>query len=378
MVLNYTNYTDYILNLISTITKFLGKLFNSFYKLRLLDKVFILLLILAFSYIIVNNFKKRDPEYYGLEGFDNGIESDDINLHSTSEKSKKINFVKKSDSDIYDNYYAKFYDSIFPNTTRSNFEIGKIVSLEKKNNYTKLLDIGCGTGYTVKTLADKNYDIIGIDKSHAMINRSSDKYPECNFVEGDIINNNLFDYGVFTHITCLGKTIYEIKDKETFFENCYSLLAEGGYLIVHLVNRDKFNPYVKNSKSKIIFDPEKYGKKIDQIIVKFDKNTEFMSNFKKFGSGSGSGPSNNENSEENMANIDETNLLDDDVSPFMAYNHKFKNYSTNNVRKYENNLYMPETAKILNLAESKKFELHNKFNMDSINYANEYLYVFRK
>lgn len=368
------NYTDYILTLIYSINKFLHKLFRSINNLRLLDKVFILFLILTFTYIIVNNFKKRDPEYYGFEGFDNETDNDDINMHSTSEKSKKINFVKKSDNNIYDNYYTKFYDSVFPNTTRSNFEIGKIVSLEKKNNYTKLLDIGCGTGYTVKTLTDKKYDIIGLDKSSAMINKSNDKYPKCNFIEGDIINNNLFDYGAFTHITCLGKTIYEIKDKETFFENCYGLLTEGGYLIIHLVERDTFNPYIKNSKSKIIYDPEKYGKKIDQIIVKFDKNTEFMSNFKKIDTQS----NNNENGAENMANIDNTNLLDEDVTPFMAYNHKFKNYSTNNVRKYENNLYMPEMDKILDLAKSKKFELYKKFNMDSINYVNEYLYVFRK
>ena len=46
----------------------------------------------------------------------------------------------------------------------------------------------------------------------------------------------------FSTITCFYFTIYYIKDKNTFLQNCYNWLMPGGYLVLHLVNRDKFDP----------------------------------------------------------------------------------------------------------------------------------------
>ena len=36
------------------------------------------------------------------------------------------------------------------------------------------------------------------------------------------------------HILCLGRTIYEIKNKEDFFESCHSLFNSNGYLVLNL------------------------------------------------------------------------------------------------------------------------------------------------
>ena len=76
------------------------------------------------------------------------------------------------------------------------------------------------------------------------------------------------------------KTIYEIKDKELFFENCTSILSKDGFLIINLVDRENFKPYVQNKDENVLYDPEKYGKKVSELIVKFDKNNEFMSKYK--------------------------------------------------------------------------------------------------
>ena len=109
-----------------------------------------------------------------------------------------------------------------------------------------------------------------------MISKPKSKYPTCEFMVNDILTSNIFDYNSYTHILCLGKTIYEIKDKETLFENFNSILSKDGFLIINLVDRDKFKPYVQNKDSNTLYDPEKY-EKVNELIVKFDKNNEFIS-----------------------------------------------------------------------------------------------------
>ena len=197
-----------------------------------------------------------------------------------------------------------------------------------------------------------------------MIKVAESNYPKCEFMVNDILNNNILDYDSFSHIVCLGKTIYEIKDKERFFENCFSLLSVGGFLIIHLVDRNKFKPYVYNKDKNTLYDPEKYGKKIDELIIKFDNKSEFTSKY-------------------NIKNTPLNNEVDDNITPHSSYNEKFMYYDKSNknrnkIKEYERNLYMPFTSKILNCAQSKNFKLHKKFKLEEVEYNNEYLYVFKK
>lgn len=323
---------EYINKNIKNINKFI----KSLLKLSLLHKIFIIFLILLFACIFNNNYN-----YQYIENFNN------------EEK-----FIQKYDNDIYDNHYAKHYDNIFLNKKRNNFEFENIKPYIKDNN-AKILDIGTGTGYTTHLFNKNNIDSVGIDKSSDMINAAKKKYPNSKYEIGDILNTKKFDFNEFSHITCLGKTIYEIKDKKTFFENCKPLLEENGYLILHLLDRDKFKPYVQEIDKNVLYNPEKYNKNIDQLLVKFDKNNEYISNYKK-------------------KEDESTNKLGNDVTPYITYYEKFENFSNNNVRKNEINLYIPEISKILELAKVKGFKLIDKIEMDSVGYLNEFLYIFKK
>lgn len=322
--------------------KNIKKTFTSFTKLSIIQQLFIIFLLLTFLFIILNNFRKKHSYYENFES------SGDL-LTSTN------HFEIQRNDDIYDDFYSKYYDAIHLNKKKNNYEIGKIIDLDKKTNSTKILDVGCGTGEHVNLLNSKNYDVIGLDQSKDMIKKAKSKYPDCNFKVGNILNNSLFDYQSFTHIYCLDRTIYQIKDKSKFFENCYSLLSDGGYLVLNLVNRKKFKPYVNADDNNVIYDPEKYGKHAEELIVKFDNSKEFISKYKK-----NSDYSNND--EDVYANIVE----------------KFQNYDTNSIRKNELNLYVPTIKNIVELAKSKGFEFYKKTEMKEIKYNNEYLYIFKK
>ena len=332
-------------------TKFFNKTYkniystlNSFNRFNLINKLFIVFLIFLFMIVVFNSFNNI-PEFYSLEGFEN------------NENNEK--YVKKVDADAYDKFYSKYYDAIHLNKKRNEYELEQIKKLSKKESGNKILDIGCGTGYTVQLFQEEKYDIVGLDKSEAMISKAESNYPKCEFIVEDFLTSNIFDYDSYSHILCLGKTIYEIKDKETFFENCYSILSKDGFLIINLVDRDKFKPFVQNKDSDTLYDPEKYGKKVNELIVKFDKDNEFISKYK-------------------VKNLENSNMIDSSITPYAVYNEKFSNFKTHNIRENEINLYMPVTTKILNLAKSKDFKLFKKIDLKSVGYTNEYLYVFKK
>ena len=320
----------------------LNETLKQFLKLPLLHKLFLLMLILVFIYLV--NRKAAVYEYY-----------DDM----TSNKK----FDSKFEDAIYDAFYANYYDKIYENKERDVEQLKIIVSYAKNKKFVKFLDIGCGTGYHVHLLNKMKYDVIGLDKSKSMIAKAQSKYPNCEFIEGDILKNNLFDYNSFTHILCLNKTFYIIKDKDTFFENCALLLSPDGILIIHLLTRENFKPFILPKDDTILYNPENHNIPITKNIIKFSSNLEYVCNYEVL---------NNENNDTSQATIDNFN------QPYSCYHEKFENFETHNIRKNLINLYIPSIDEIIKLAKVKGFVLKDKKPLDFIGHPNEYLFIFKK
>jgi SAM-dependent methyltransferase len=204
------------------------------------------------------------------------------------------------------------------------------------------------------------YDVIGLDKSKNMIEKAQSKYNNCEFIQGDILKNNLFDYNSFTHLLCLNKTFYIIKDKELFFENCALLLSPNGILIIHLLTRDKFKPFILPKDNTILYNPEDHNNSITKTIIKFDSNLEYLCNYEIL------------NTKSDSETFDYFN------EPYSCYQEKFENFETHNIRKNLINLYMPSIDEILKLAKAKGFAMKDKKSLDSVGHSDEYLFIFKK
>jgi ubiquinone/menaquinone biosynthesis C-methylase UbiE len=332
----------------NSVIKYLIKTCRSITKLSTITQLFLLLIVIIFFMLIMKN---NDLEYYNLENFRSGDYSD-LTLQST-----KNNFVMKKDNEIFDTFYTNYYDTIFLNQNKNNYEISKLSKYMKKNNNTKILDVGCGTGNHTDTLQRLNYNVVGLDRSKAMIKKAQEKYPKSEFIHGDILDSDLFDYNSFSHIICLGMTVYYIENKDRFFESCYSLLNTNGYLMVHLVDRENFKPYVISKDDRtVVYNPEDHDKKVDQTIIKLSKDREYKSDY--------------------LLNKNYQNS--DDASIYSTYFEKFENFSTNHVRKNEINMYMPEIQRIVNIIKSKGFEYVKKIDLSPTDHTDEYIYIFSK
>lgn len=330
------------------ITTNLYKAYKNFAKLPLLHKLFIILLILIAVHLV--NYKPLIYEHY-----------DDM----TSGKK----FESKIDGEVFDNFYSKYYDNIHENKERDVAQLKIIINYAKNKKFVKFLDIGCGTGYHVSLLDKMKYDVVGIDKSKTMIDAAKSKYADCNFNVGDILNNNLYDYSSFTHIICLNKTIYYIKDKDLFFDNCSLLLTSDGLLIIHLIDREKFKPFIINSNDKtVLYNPEKHKNAITRNLIKINSNLEYVCEYEK----NDSYETNKTSETSELAKQDYLN------TPYSYYKETFQNVETNNVRKNIINLYMPTIEEILAIAKVKGFIVKDKQSLDFIDHNNEFLFILKK
>ena len=312
-----------IKNPMKSITNLYGKL-SSFGKILLFVSL-LLIIVVFFKY--VNN---KNPNK--IEGFQQEQE-----------------FLFKKGNDIYDDFYADVYDFLVFNEIKNDYEIGMIINKNTANTKSVILDVGCGTGHHVGKMAqNNNLEVIGIDISPSMIKKAKENYPKLNFQVTDVLNRDAFHNNMFTHILALYFTIYYIEDKNQFFNNAMDWLKPGGYLIVHLVDRYKFDPILPPGNPLYIVSPQKYAKsRITQTKVNFNEFI-YNSNFK----------------------LNET-------SDVAIFDEKFK-FNNGKVRKQEHILYMNNISDITNMAQDAGFLIHAKIDMMKVAYEYQYLYVFLK
>jgi ubiquinone/menaquinone biosynthesis C-methylase UbiE len=257
-------------------------------------------------------------------------------------------FLFKKGPEIYDGFYATIYDQLVFNNLKDDYEITQIVNRTTPTSASVILDVGSGTGHHVAKMAEKGLNAMGIDNSQAMIQQAKEKYPQYDFKLGDVLDVNQYQNNSFTHIMCLYFTIYYFKNKETFFNNCMEWLMPGGYLILHLVDREKFDPILPPGNPLYIVSPQKYAKeRITHTKITFN-NFVYTSNF-------------NLEAEKDIATFEE----------------KFK-FNDGKVRKQEHLFYMEDSQDILTKAADAGFIVQGKIDLVRCAYPNQYLYILVK
>jgi SAM-dependent methyltransferase len=249
---------------------------------------------------------------------------------------------------VFDDFYASVYDYLVFNNMKNEYEVGRIINSTQPNETSIIADIGCGTGHHVANLAGKNLNVIGVDISPSMIREAKQKYPQYNFRVGDALDSGMFQYNSLTHVLCLYFTIYYFNDKRHFFDNCMDWLMPGGFLIVHLVNRETFDPILPPGNPLYIVSPQKYAK---------ERITKTKITFNEF--------------------VYESNFDLDKNNDIATFDEKFK-YNDGNVRKQQQKLYMEDTSTIVSIAQDCGFILHAKVDLVKCAYESQYLYVFLK
>ena len=258
-------------------------------------------------------------------------------------------FTLKEGPEIYDDFYAGLYDQLVFNQAKDSYEIGEIINATKPTSESIVLDIGSGTGHHVALLEAQGVKTTGVDSSAAMVKKAEENYPQYKFVEGNVMDSSLFMPGSYTHILCLYFSIYYFKDKMAFFNNTMKWLMPGGFLVVHVVERDMFDPILPPANPLFLVSPQRYAKeRITQSKVMFN-NMEYVANF-------------NLDPDKNIATFTE----------------KFKEKDSDKTRKNKHIFYMEPHKAIIVMAQEAGFILQGKIDLLKVGYEYQYLYIFAK
>ncbi len=195
------------------------------------------------------------------------MESDFVN------KVKKIvknNFNQSIE--IYSNFEKKY--NFFYNLT---IELAKFVNI--KNN-SKVLDAGCGIGYSMKAIYDNfTKDVYGIDISDGMINYGKKIFPEFTFIIGDVAKiDKYFDENFFNYVL-FNLVVFILPDIETVFKNSFKILKDNGTIAFsfypEIIDENGNDLFIKAFKNSNFILPKKQVISTYEICLESLENSGF-------------------------------------------------------------------------------------------------------
>jgi SAM-dependent methyltransferase len=267
---------------------------------------------------------------------------------------------------IYDNFYASIYDELFLNTTKNEFEIYNIELYTIKepkyknkfsNDEIRFLDLGCGNGKHIEILLRKKYRVDGIDISEPMLSRAKlflNKYKygsDTKLIHDDFTSNNeIYMNGRYTHMICMFYTLFYVKDTKSVLTKIYNALKEGGYMILHLVNKKLFDPVLEKASKLIpLFNPQRHSN---------DRVTKTKLKFNKFDY------------------IGDWQFKDNNMN--VKFSEKFIFKDDRRMLENEHKFYMRNIPYYTEMAKGLGFQLVKIIDLLPVNHDNNYLYIFRK
>lgn len=147
-------------------------------------------------------------------------------------------------------YFDKFadnYSACFEEIARSMcLELFELLQFDLEKQPLKILDVGCGSGVTGRMLAEKGYEVTGIDLSPKMVDLANRKAGGSPFhaLVGDITRTSFSSdhFDLCLSISCL----HHFLDPVPALEEISRVLKMGGRLV--LVEPNGSNPIVRLSR----------------------------------------------------------------------------------------------------------------------------------
>jgi len=155
-------------------------------------------------------------------------------------------------SKFYRKSVCSYRDEI-PYLIRTYSEVLKQVKEDLPKN-PKVLEVGCGNGFFLKTLVDSGYtpNVFGVEPSSKMVLEAS--LILRGKIKVDTFKLDLFPKNSFNLILCF-HTLDHMFDPEEFVQGAYSMLKKNGYIVVVVHDTEGLSVKLFGEKSAI-FDIE--------------------------------------------------------------------------------------------------------------------------
>ncbi len=152
-----------------------------------------------------------------------------------------------------------------------------IKKIQKSTNNRRLLDIGCGEGFTLNYYYGNDWQVTGIDFSEFAI-KAHHPHLLPYLIKGNVFEEiqKQVDKGMQYDIVWLGNVLEHVIDPEKLIEQCYRLSNVGGVLVIEVPN--DFSSFQKELLKEEIVD-KKYWVAYPDHLTYFNNVSLVHDNF---------------------------------------------------------------------------------------------------
>ena len=144
---------------------------------------------------------------------------------------------KKAEVEFFDQYSKNGYD-VFDIESKNRLieECLKILSrfTELKRGMI-IADLGCGSGAFTDILRDKGFFCIGLDLSHKILSAGQRKFPELEFINGDVDNLPFASESI--DLILFSGMLHHLPEKIFCAKEAFGVLKPGGAFVAFDPNR---------------------------------------------------------------------------------------------------------------------------------------------
>jgi len=314
-----------------------------------------LLLILGAVWIVsqASTWLRR---YSRKEGFNQGTEG----MAADPGFLQNEKFLIRRNQDIYDDFTLHYYDRLHRTRETATYIFDAVERLTQANPAKSvILDVGCGTGEMVKYMKQtKGYhQVYGLDRSESAVRIATTA--GLPVILGDTMMPMTFDKHTFSHVFLTGMTVYEFQDKVELFRNLYYWLMPNAYLIVQMVDRDRYDPIPPGAKPGLILTTPVVAAAAGNGVRVTDAHVDFVDFIY--------------NSAVNVSNIETTDQV--------VVKETFTDADTRKVRINEQTLYMETVQDLVYKAQYAGFIVQGQFDLSkcgSVGDAHQYIFVLER
>lgn len=158
------------------------------------------------------------------------------------------------------NIWADQYDSN-RNKTRDLDALSTIKTLEKYD-YSRVIELGCGTGMNTVYLLKKASKVIGLDFSEEMLNKAKEKIKDnrAEILKTDLTTDRGIEDNYADLITC-NLVLEHINDLDVVFHQANKKLKNGGSFYI-----SELHPFKQYLRSKARFETENGTHELETFV----------------------------------------------------------------------------------------------------------------
>jgi ubiquinone/menaquinone biosynthesis C-methylase UbiE len=161
--------------------------------------------------------------------------------------------------------FYQIYDSL--RETNEPPDFAKILHEYDRFSGTRVLEVGCGNGYTLGKYAQAGAEVYGIDVTETAVNISQKRF-EYQKLKGDFVVGNAGDLPYednFFDCVCSMGVLHHVPDTEKAVVEMHRCLKPGGRLIIMVYHRDSI-PYRIVMPLRTLLT----GKSLQQLVNEVD------------------------------------------------------------------------------------------------------------